>query len=78
MHDLIETDDAFIGGRRSGKRGRGAAGKSPVLVAIENRDSRAGFIAMQQVSAVTKEAVAKFVKAICRLTSRCVAMRSSH
>jgi len=40
---------------RSGKRGRGATGKSPVLVAIENRDSRAGFIAMQQVSAVTKE-----------------------
>jgi len=62
LHDLIEIDDAFIGGRRSGKRGRGAAGKSPVLVAIENRDSRAGFIAMQQVSAVTKEAVAKFVQ----------------
>ena len=62
LHDLIEIDDAFVGGRRSGKRGRGAAGKSPVLVAIENRDSRAGFIAMQQVSAVTKEAVAKFVQ----------------
>ena len=62
LHDLIEIDDAFIGGRRSGKRGRGAAGKSPVLVAIENRDSRAGFIARQQVSAVTKEAVAKFVQ----------------
>ena len=62
LHDLIEIDDAFVGGRRSGKRGRGAAGKSPVLVAIESRDSRAGFIAMQQVSAVTKEAVAKFVQ----------------
>lgn len=62
LHDLIEIDDAFVGGRRSGKRGRGAAGKSPVLVAIENRDSHAGFIAMQQVPAVTKEAVAKFVQ----------------
>ena len=62
LHDLIEIDDAFVGGRRNGKRGRGAAGKSSVLVAIENRDSRAGFIAMQQVPAVTKEAVAKFVQ----------------
>ena len=62
LHDLIEIDDAFVGGRRSGKRGRAAAGKSPVLVAIENRDSRAGFTARQQVSAVTKEAVARFVQ----------------
>ncbi len=33
-----------------------------MLVVIENRDSRAGLIAMQQVSAVTKEAVAEFVQ----------------
>ena len=45
-----------------GKRGRGAAGKVPVLVAVENRDSGAGFMAMQQVPAVTKETVAGFVK----------------
>ena len=47
---------------RSGKRGRGAEGKSAVLVAVENRGQRAGFIAMQQVPAVTKESVAKFVQ----------------
>ena len=62
LHDLIEIDDALVGGRRSGKRGRGAEGKTPVLVAIENRDKRAGFIAMQQVSAVTRETVAQFVQ----------------
>jgi hypothetical protein len=62
LHDLIEIDDAFVGGRRSGKRGRGAEGKSAVLVAVENRDKRAGFIAMQQVGAVTRESVAKFVR----------------
>lgn len=62
LHDLIEIDDALVGGRRSGKRGRGAEGKSAVLVAIENRDARAGFIAMQQVAAVTRETVAKFVQ----------------
>src|SRR5665647_1191435 len=35
LRDLIEMDDALIGGRRTGgKRGRGAGGKTPVLVAI--------------------------------------------
>jgi transposase-like protein len=62
LHDLIEIDDAFVGGRRSGKRGRGAGGKSPVLVAVENRDGRAGFIAMQQVGSVTRESVAEFAQ----------------
>lgn len=42
--------------------GRGAEGKSSVLVAIENRSKRAGFIAMQQVCAVTHETVARFVQ----------------
>lgn len=62
LHDLIEIDDAFVGGRRSGKRGRGAEGKAAMLVAVENRDQHAGFIAMQRVGAVTKESVAKFVQ----------------
>lgn len=62
LHDLVEIDDALVGGRRPGKRGRGAAGKVPVLVAVENRGSGAGFIAMQQVPAVTRETVAGFVK----------------
>lgn len=62
LHDLIEIDDALVGGRHSGKRGRGAEGKTPILVAIENRGKCAGFIAMQQVSAVTRETVAKFVQ----------------
>ena len=33
---LIEMDDAYLGGaRRGGKRGRGAAGKTPIVVAVE-------------------------------------------
>jgi len=47
LHDLVEIDDALVGGRRPGKRGRGAEGKVPVLVAVKNRDSGAGFMAMQ-------------------------------
>ena len=33
---LIELDDTYIGGPKPGKRGRGAAGKSKVVVAGGN------------------------------------------
>lgn len=63
LEELIEIDDALIGGRQTGgKRGRGAERKTPVLVAVENRGKRAGFIAMQQVSGIRREAVSQFVK----------------
>jgi transposase-like protein len=31
----IEVDDAYLGGKRSGKRGRGAEGKTPFIAAVE-------------------------------------------
>ena len=31
----IQVDEAYIGGKKEGKRGRGAAGKTPVAVAVE-------------------------------------------
>jgi hypothetical protein len=35
----VEVDDAYLGGRRSGgKRGRGAAGKTPFVAAVETID----------------------------------------
>jgi transposase-like protein len=63
LHELIEIDDALIGGRHTGgKRGRGAERKAPILVAVENRGKCAGFIAMQQVSGINRETVSQFVK----------------
>ena len=34
----VEMDDAYIGGKRQGKRGRGAAGKVPFVAAVETTD----------------------------------------
>jgi transposase-like protein len=63
LGDLIEVDDALVGGRHTGgKRGRGAEGKTPVLVAVENRDEKAGHVAMEAVASVTQEAVRAFAK----------------
>lgn len=59
----MELDDAFVGGRRSGdKSGRGAEGKTPILVAMESRGKKAGFIAMETTPSVSAEKVRQFAK----------------
>ncbi|MBL8421773.1 MAG: hypothetical protein JNK92_14205 [Dechloromonas sp.] len=60
LHDLTETDNSLAGSRSNGERG--AEGTFPPLVEMEDRDARAGFIAMQQVSAVTRETAAKSIR----------------
>ncbi|MFT5731209.1 MAG: hypothetical protein ACI8PB_005404 [Desulforhopalus sp.] len=54
--------DAFPGGKRIGKRGRGPQGKKPVLVAVETRTKSAGFVAMQAVNTVSQKIVRDFLK----------------
>jgi hypothetical protein len=36
----IQLDDAFWGGRRRGKRGRGARGKTPLVAAVATDEQR--------------------------------------
>src|ERR671926_753623 len=40
LHGRVEMDDAYLGGRRPGKRGRGAAGKQPFVAAVSTSDDR--------------------------------------
>ena len=50
LHGVVEVDEAFIGGSRPGKRGRGAAGKSLVLVAAEADGKKIGRIRMVRIA----------------------------
>lgn len=61
LHNLIEFDDTYVGGKRAGKRGRGAEGKKPVLVAVETRTKGAGFVAMKAVETISKNTVRSFL-----------------
>lgn len=61
LENLIEFDDTYVGGKRAGKRGRGAEGKRPVLVAVEARDKGAGFVAMQAIDTVSEAAIQPFL-----------------
>jgi len=62
LEQLIEFDDAYIGGKRTGKRGRGAAGKQPILVAVETRDGKAGYMAVEAVDTISKKTVREFLQ----------------
>ena len=58
----IELDDAFFGGAAKGRRGRGAANKTPVLVMVESRGEHAGFIAMQTVPSMEQSQIETAVR----------------
>ena len=62
LKQLIEFDDAYIGGKRTGKRGRGAAGKQAILVAVETRDGKAGYMAVEAVATISKKTVREFLQ----------------
>ena len=52
LHHIIEMDDSYFGGAASGKRGRGAANKSTVVVAVENHGTVPGYAAMEVVESM--------------------------
>jgi len=60
LKGVIELDDALIGGKRSGKRGRGAEGKTAVLVACEHNNGKPGFVVMKAVDRITHSHVKQF------------------
>lgn len=62
LENFIEFDDAYIGGKRPGKRGRGAAGKKPILVAVETKEKKAGFMAIEAVDVISKKTVREFLQ----------------
>ena len=49
LSGTVEVDETYIGGERAGKRGRGAAGKSLVLIAVEDRDNYIGRIRLRRI-----------------------------
>jgi len=67
LDGTIEVDETYIGGEKPGKRGRGAAGKSLVVIAAEIDGKRIGRIRLRRVpdasgtslSGVVQEVAAK-------------------
>lgn len=49
LSGIVEVDETYIGGEKAGKRGRGAAGKTLVVIAVQLVDSKIGRLRLQQV-----------------------------
>lgn len=50
LSGIVEVDETYIGGERPGKRGRGAAGKTLVVIAAQEDNKRIGRIRLLRVS----------------------------
>ena len=62
LNGIIELDDTYIGGKKKpGKRGRGASGKTPVIVAVEARPKGSGHVALLKPNELSTDATRKFL-----------------
>jgi transposase-like protein len=69
----VEMDDAYLGGHRRGKRGRGAAGKQPFVAAVSTSDERRPReMKLLPVKAFRKQEISKLVAGHLASTSRVV------
>jgi len=67
LEGRVEMDDAYLGGRRPGKRGRGSAGKMPFVAAVETtKDGKPTRIKLRRVKRFQKKRVAKLTQRICK------------
>ena len=63
LKGVVEADEAFVGGSRSGgKRGRGAPNKSIVVVMVEQREHTAGSAALEIVPDASWESLGPTVR----------------
>jgi transposase-like protein len=58
----VEVDETFIGGAHAGKRGRGAAGKSLVVGAVEVRGDGSGRVRLSVIPSATQSQLEEFVR----------------
>ena len=58
----IELDDAYLGGERPGKRGRGSENKIPFLAAVETRDEKPVRMQLRRVRGFRKSEIARCVR----------------
>ena len=62
LSGVVEVDEAYIGGRKPGKRGRGAAGKALVVIAAQKDGKRIGRIRLKHVADASAKSLNEAVK----------------
>jgi transposase-like protein len=62
LSGTVEVDETYVGGEKPGKRGRGAAGKTLVVIAVEDKGNRLGRIRLRQVADASADSLIAAVK----------------
>ena len=57
MRGTVEVDEAFYGGVKTGKRGRGAAGKELIFVAVEDSDGKPGRVRLIHIENASRKSL---------------------
>ena len=59
----VQIDDAYLGGEKAGKTGRGAGNKVPFVLAVATRDGKPTYTQVRRVAGFSKEAIRDYAKA---------------
>jgi len=65
LNGVVEVDETYVGGKKPGKRGRGAEGKALVGIAVEDKDEEGlGRIRLQHLEDASGTSLIPFVKGV--------------
>ena len=70
LSGMVEVDETYVGGYRSGKRGRGAEGKTLVVIAVQLEEQRIGRIRLLRVSDASAQSLERATQATIELGSK--------
>ncbi|MFT5511352.1 MAG: ribosomal protein L37AE/L43A/transposase-like protein [Hyphomicrobiaceae bacterium] len=59
----VQIDDAYLGGEKPGKTGRGAANKTPFVIAVATRNGKPVYTQLRRLKAFTKTAIREYAAA---------------
>ena len=63
LSGVVEVDETYVGGPKSGKRGRGAGGKALVMIAVEDKDELGfGRIRLGRVEDASGDSLTRFIE----------------
>jgi len=62
LQGIVEVDEVLVGGKTSGKRGRGSEGKSLIAVAVEVKGRKTGRVRLAKIPNASSDSLNKFIE----------------
>lgn len=62
LQGVVEVDEVLLGGKKSGKRGRGAEGKSLIAVAVEIKGKKTGRVRLAKIPDASSKNLKKIIE----------------